>query len=242
MPFLTSSDIFDCPVCGKAFRSSGALESHLSMARSCKWWNSQSRSMLLQGMKVGDVAINQVDDNLNNQPPSHSPLPPSFNWHDPDWEDLEDEEGFEGLYQDELELLLSPPNSGPTGGGDRRLQRVLSRALLAEEAPQYIDHHQKAGSVLSNSRMDIDSDTASDGTSPGPDVYSPFNRETDWRIAEWAIKDSPGHSSLDRLLSIPNVRPSLISRVIIWLIFIRALGCRKFRFILPQCSGPSPEG
>ncbi|KAE9389338.1 hypothetical protein BT96DRAFT_1070394 [Gymnopus androsaceus JB14] len=36
-------------------------------------------------------------------------------------------------------------------------------------------------------------------------MFSPFASEMDWRIAEWVVKDSIGHKSFDRLLSIPGV-------------------------------------
>jgi len=35
--------------------------------------------------------------------------------------------------------------------------------------------------------------------------FYPFNSELDWRIAQWAIKEDPGHKAFDRLLSIPGV-------------------------------------
>ena len=35
--------------------------------------------------------------------------------------------------------------------------------------------------------------------------FHPFNSELDWRIAQWAIKEDPGHKAFDRLLSIPGV-------------------------------------
>ncbi|CAA7267865.1 unnamed protein product [Cyclocybe aegerita] len=34
---------------------------------------------------------------------------------------------------------------------------------------------------------------------------SPFTSELDWKIAQWAIKDSPGHNAFDCLLKIPGV-------------------------------------
>lgn len=35
--------------------------------------------------------------------------------------------------------------------------------------------------------------------------FHPFNSELDWRIAQWAIKENPGHKAFDRLLSVPGV-------------------------------------
>ena len=36
-------------------------------------------------------------------------------------------------------------------------------------------------------------------------LYHPFASELDWRIANWMIKDNPGHNAFDRLLLIPGV-------------------------------------
>ena len=35
--------------------------------------------------------------------------------------------------------------------------------------------------------------------------FHPFSSELDWRVAQWVIKDGPGHSAFDRLLEIPGV-------------------------------------
>jgi hypothetical protein len=74
---------------------------------------------------------------------------------------------------------------------------------MMDEHSQYIERHPTAGRVI-ESRMDVDSDD-SDAEANGESIYQPFRNEVDWRIAEWAVKDSVGHSSLDRLFSIPDV-------------------------------------
>ncbi|KAJ7112281.1 hypothetical protein C8R44DRAFT_833175 [Mycena epipterygia] len=46
----------------------------------------------------------------------------------------------------------------------------------------------------------------------GPDMlhgFAPFASELDWKIAEWVVKDGPGHKAFDRLLDIPGVREKL---------------------------------
>ena len=35
--------------------------------------------------------------------------------------------------------------------------------------------------------------------------FAPFDSETDWHVAEWAVKSKVGHKQLDRLLAIPGV-------------------------------------
>ncbi|KAJ7693152.1 hypothetical protein B0H17DRAFT_933172, partial [Mycena rosella] len=47
------------------------------------------------------------------------------------------------------------------------------------------------------------------GAPDSPNLFAPFASELDWRIAEWVIKDGPGHKAFDRLLNIPGVREKL---------------------------------
>jgi hypothetical protein len=110
------------------------------------------------------------------------------------------------LEQDELELLrpVNPSGDVPSRQ-DRRPQRALSRALVMDEDSQYVEWHPSAGRVL-ESRMEVEVNTDdSDAEQDMELVYLPFRNEVDWRIAEWAVKDSVGHSSLDQLFSIPKV-------------------------------------
>jgi hypothetical protein len=41
-------------------------------------------------------------------------------------------------------------------------------------------------------------------------LFQPFFTELDWSVAHWAIKDNPGKSAFNRLLSIPGVSDSTI--------------------------------
>jgi hypothetical protein len=153
---------------------------------------------VLKSLKLGEDGVTQEVE----QPPVISTAAPAMDWYNEGWQEFEDEEGLEGMDRNELELLLQPSANVPIQREGHRLQRVLSRALLAEEDSQYVEHHPNTGKVLSNTRMDVD--VSLDST------YGPFQGEIDWRIAEWAILDSPGHNSLDRLLSIPNVSSFLL--------------------------------
>ena len=77
--------------------------------------------------------------------------------------------------------------------------------------------HPTAGAVLErnpNSQppppatsytLDSDGDTAMADDSMTKNTFFPFNSELDWKVAEWAIKDGPGHKAFDQLLSIPGV-------------------------------------
>ena len=209
MPLLKPTQNPECPVCSKVFGSEQGLSSHLSTARSCKWWKGEP----LQHVIGGQIAV-------HHHPPLPSPTfldPPSFNWNDPTWPDMEyDNDGSEELEQDELELLR-PPNTSETvtTQDDRRPRRALSRALVMDEEAQCIETHPTAGAVLEH-RMEVDSNFEESN-------FHPFSNEVDWRFAEWAIKDSVGHGSLDRLLSIPNV--SLLLPILMNVTHYHALGC-----------------
>ncbi|KAJ7334948.1 hypothetical protein DFH08DRAFT_916210 [Mycena albidolilacea] len=39
--------------------------------------------------------------------------------------------------------------------------------------------------------------------------FAPFASELDWRIADWVVKEGPGHKAFNRLLDIPGVRKKL---------------------------------
>ncbi|KAF8868438.1 hypothetical protein CPB84DRAFT_1819214 [Gymnopilus junonius] len=42
-----------------------------------------------------------------------------------------------------------------------------------------------------------------------PNLFAPFASELDWRVAQWAVKDGPGHNAFNRLLEIPGVVENL---------------------------------
>ncbi|KAF8168381.1 hypothetical protein B0H34DRAFT_646341 [Crassisporium funariophilum] len=46
-----------------------------------------------------------------------------------------------------------------------------------------------------------DGDISMEGENP----FFPFLSELDWKVAQWAVKDGPGHSAFNRLLEIPGV-------------------------------------
>ena len=43
-----------------------------------------------------------------------------------------------------------------------------------------------------------------------PNRWKPFASELDWKVAMWAVREDVGQGSLNRLLAIPGVSPSLI--------------------------------
>lgn len=55
-------------------------------------------------------------------------------------------------------------------------------------------------------------DASGDVTMQDPQTgpFSPFTCELDWKVAEWVVKKSLGHASVDRLLTIPGVCLSVV--------------------------------
>ncbi len=88
------------------------------------------------------------------------------------------------------------------------------RALDDDDDSRIVEVHPTAGKILpplSSEQQEKDSDgdiLMKNGQASGP--FSSFSSELDWKIAEWAVKDSIGHTSLDHLLAIPEVRSLII--------------------------------
>ncbi|KAJ7470477.1 hypothetical protein FB451DRAFT_1038108 [Mycena latifolia] len=91
------------------------------------------------------------------------------------------------------------------------------RHLSDEDSSHVVDSHPMAGRVI---RMNdnlhakwkhsfglaINPDgNVERGAAGSPNGFAPFASELDWRIAEWVIKDGPGHKAFNRLLDIPGV-------------------------------------
>ena len=112
-----------------------------------------------------------------------------------------------------------PKEAGPSGGQRSRHvvdafhldesddSRVEIPNLMAGKAIRMADTlhkqwHMKFGGG--------DEDMDMDGSSSDKTDFAPFASEMDWKIANWVIKDGPGHAAFDCLLAIPDVRDHLI--------------------------------
>jgi hypothetical protein len=91
MPLFKPTGNPECPVCSKVFGSQQGLSSHLSTARSCKWWSGEPLHQ-----------TNSDPPQITTQQPTPSlPAPPSFNWDDATWPFLDPEgDDFEELERD----------------------------------------------------------------------------------------------------------------------------------------------
>ncbi|RDB30888.1 hypothetical protein Hypma_004899 [Hypsizygus marmoreus] len=117
------------------------------------------------------------------------------------------------------------PGEGEAGPGPsthrNRRQDAIYRSLDDDDDARVTDEHPSAGrciqmdkhlhdkyrQLFGHGSEDKDGDILMDGTEPNS--YAPFASELDWRVAQWAIKDSPGHAAFDRLLDIPGVKEKL---------------------------------
>ncbi|KAJ7454109.1 hypothetical protein FB451DRAFT_1518446, partial [Mycena latifolia] len=92
-----------------------------------------------------------------------------------------------------------------------------TRHLSDDDEGCFIESHPTAGRVIRMNdnlhakwkrsfglALDPDGDVEM-GDPDSLNLFAPFASELDWRIAEWVIKDGPGHKAFDRLLEIPGV-------------------------------------
>lgn len=145
-------------------------------------------------------------------------------------EELFDIQPQEDINRDEFELLPQEPfhpqahdqeeDEAGAGPGPHTLAARAShsshhsyRALDDTDDTRFVVEHPSAGAVLQHNPQpppptrpqDSDGDITMDGDTTARSAFFPFNSELDWKVAEWAIKDGPGHKAVDRFLSIPGV-------------------------------------
>jgi hypothetical protein len=108
--------------------------------------------------------------------------------------------------------------AGPSNTGKTSRHIPMKRHLEEEEDSRVEETHPTAGAVI---RMHDhlhakwqkhfgnqyhDGDVDMDEGDEDKRLFFPFASELDWNVANWAVKDGPGHKAFDRLLSIPGVR------------------------------------
>ena len=183
--------------CGRWFTSISSMNSHLTKARSCAWYE--------EG-KLRALGIDDDDD-------FHDPTPPLF--HDPDdmddsnWDNYDPQQDPDvdmdfGPYEDEFHFLTtkdSEPEAGP--GPQTRIQIPI---LEDDDDQRFIQIDENAGRIYRQDPPPRHCQVDKDGdSSMGNSPFFPFESELDWRVAQWAVKDGPGHNAFNRLLEIPGV-------------------------------------
>ena len=213
MPLL----LFPCEAgCRRQFRTLRAMQTHLTMAKSCEWYMKgkfrewemgeneevgraeEYGSLAQEDFVLGDegsIAGNYDPEDDDNLCYDEGDLGPSdFHFipreQDPTPEEMEGEQG-----------------PGPQTAA-HRIQWQAHRVLNDDSDDRVTDTHPLAGRISwkespprLRSEEDMDVDRADNENNP----FYPFNSELDWKVAQWAVKDNPGHNAFDRLLAVPGV-------------------------------------
>lgn len=223
-----------CPACGKEFRTAQGTMTHLSAAKSCRWYR--------KGKNVAE----------RYEPPVHILEDAHNEGQADDWQagermrDEEDAEDFYDIMENRDLFQFNLPSPVDPYGSDGNVQATSSHAgpssatpgqrqpaLDDDEDTRVEDENVTAGRVIRMSktvvetwkayfsdaddgstaqgdedRMDVDGDADNPGEYPQKDPnmkWKPFASELDWRVAMWAVREDVGQNSLNRLLSIPGV-------------------------------------
>lgn len=184
---------------------------HLSKSTKCAWYHKGKLADLgpldLEG-EGGEMHI-QEEQTTNEE------------------EEEDPEEVLEDLEDDLFHFLPLPVEEdvgpeqgiGEAGPGPSTMAAGSSRLLDDNEDTRTTDEHPSAGKIIRMNKslherwrrlfqdpVDIASDVEMEAEDNNETLYHPFASELDWRIANWMIKDNPGHNAFNRLLAIPGVR------------------------------------
>lgn len=207
-----------CPLCHRVFRTTQGANAHITTNKKCS-------ARMAQSFESTPEAFNMTPPSpfAGNPEPIEDPQSieqPSS----PDWDSALLLEEFDDVNFD-LPLHLDPwvlaPKPAEAPGPSSRLPRTfdassrISPSLLQPEDNRFVEPHppqSKSGWVFAirspgqdDHDMDEDGDTAM-GSDSDDQRFRPFNSELDWKIAQWAVKDSASHAAFDRFLEIPGVR------------------------------------
>lgn len=215
-----SEDLFNeavipqCPACFKIFTTSKGLNSHLSMAKSCKWYR-KGKNRELAGLTTDEASSSTTtieESGPSDAFPPQDPFTLDFeDWNPESWPPPFSDEGDRDIdihpsldiNRDDF-ILLPQAGPGPATSLNRSSRRENAGIVLDDDDDtRHTVEHPTAGRVFP--QQDGEGDVSmNDGTTPD-NPYAPFSSEMDWKIAHWAIKDAPGHKAFDRFLEIPGV-------------------------------------
>lgn len=202
-----------CPaLCGRFFKSIGGLNSHLSSSKSCRWYVAER--------------LHELDDTFqpdNETEATEEDFPDYDPQLDPEITILQN---FQELL-DEFVLIPDPPwmdsdnpvpQEGEAGPGPqtalyRKRMLAMKDILEEDDDERFTEEDLNSARILRYEQtwqqaaartQDPDGDANMVAEDEDP-RFHPFSSELDWRIANWAIKDGPGHNAFNRLLDIPGV-------------------------------------
>lgn len=208
-----------CPAgCVKLFLTPQGLRSHLSSAKSCRWYKSG---------RLADLGLDNTSDDLeitNSAREGGIETLPEEALMDT-WDEAYDFYHF--IPSTIPSTMDEQPAIGEAGPGPSTTSsRQQKRVLDDDDDKCYEENNITAGKVIrmnddlhkrwhqlfktSNGDGDVNME---DMTNDSEDTsqYAPFASLLDWRIAHWVVKDGIGHKSFDRFLAIPGVGYSTMS-------------------------------
>jgi hypothetical protein len=207
------------------------MQTHLACSRSCRWymngklkeWDledqgedpTEREDLVTSGgdLGMGDFADYEpdLDSDLDLEDMDFGPNDYEFIPQDQINEgDAAEEEPDEDLIEEMEGIEYPEAGPGPQTAVNRLRAYASAHAgyrisededdervvVVDKDAGQVRRKERPPGSKICDEEGDIDM---------AENPFHPFNSELDWRIAQWAIKEDPGHKAFDRLLSIPGV-------------------------------------
>lgn len=207
----------ECPACHDWFSTAHGRNMHLSQASGCRWY--RKGKLRDFGPTAGNSANNTRTIETNKKDEDAHALEALIN--DLPEDPLLPKEIMEQMMEEDQvffvpEELNGPARAGPSSERAHKPFRTLECSLNHndDEAP-FIEEDRHAGYKLKMSQTlhtqweehlsKHDEGSATPPAKVRDRDYAPFASELDWRIAQWAVRDGPGRSSLDKLLALPKV-------------------------------------
>lgn len=173
----------------------------------------------LRELELGDI---DPDSNMTHQ---------IRDFGQEDWDDDDNNQGAQSdnRYRNEYHFIPYDPEpishmavQAEAGPGPQTAAHRIKTAAMGIQYPLLDDNDERvtiwedaAGHIKRREEppryipTDIDGDTPmsaiDENSAEEPNKFFPFASELDWRVAQWAVKDGPGHNAFDRLLEIPGV-------------------------------------
>lgn len=205
--------------CGRRFDVTGSMHKHLISSTKCGGY--------LQG-KLRDLGLFDDDGMLTLETNPEDDL--DFEWDDSQAQEVPYQPfQFEPVDLNTNELHFVPtdleapsndqsegavPGPGPSTAANtilRQAEAQQHRVLDVREDSGITVWTEGAGRILHRvvppgyMQTNVRDEQGDIRMAEGDETFFPFSSELDWRVAQWAIKDGPGHNAFDRLLEIPGV-------------------------------------
>lgn len=187
--------------------------SHLSMARSCKWYRKGKNPIRPDDYIPEPVQMEELLDNNDSD---------SNAMH------VDEDADFEDVIQNRDLFRFVLPDEPPDGSGSReassssgpRYVTIRPPILDDDDDPRTYEEDDTVGAVVAiaptivekwkayfrdDDPMEVDGEENQEGA--GKDLnakWLPFASELDWKVASWIVREDVGQNSLNRFLSIPG--------------------------------------